>query len=157
MQPSILLIAVFERVRELKLWTGFLENCSKNFHNKINTDLLRNLRAQLNEMLEILKKINPTNISVAGLSPHDVALNRQQEDRAQERLNLLKNSTGIAQSCLRLSEIDGVKNQPKSNERESQYRLFVDAEHIARIHLRFLLRRLMNLLQKQQQSLLLRL
>ena len=143
MQPSILLIAVFERVRELYLWTGFLENCSQNFHNKINTDLLRKVRAQLNDMLEILKKINPTNITVTGWSPHDVSLYRQQEDRAQERLNLLKKSTGDAQNCWRLREID---------ERESQYRLFVDAEHIARIHLRFLLRRLMNLLQKQQQS-----
>ena len=144
-----MLIAVFERVSELKLWMGFLENCSQNFHNKINTTLLR---AQLNGMLEILKKINPTNISVAGWSPHDVSLYRQQEDRAQERLNLLKKSTGDAQNCWRLREIDCVKNPTTKDERESHLCLFEDAEDIAKIHLRFLLRRLMNLLQKQQQS-----
>ena len=151
MQPSIVLIALFERVRELKMWIGFLENCPQNFYNKMNANMLRNVRAPLNEMLESLKHINPKNISVAGWSQHDLALYRQQEKRAQERLNFLKDNTADTKNCLKLSDMESVKN-PAKDERESQRRLFVDAEHITRIHLRFLLRHLMNLLQKQQQN-----
>ena len=152
LQPSIVLIAVIERVCELKLWMGFLSKCSENAHNKINADLLETVRSELNGMLEKLRNINTSiNISASGWSRHDVSLYRQQEKRAQNRLNHLRDSSRDEVNCGKLHEINNFKNRSK-DERESQRCIIADAEHIAGIHLRFLFRRLFNLLQKQQQS-----